>query len=156
MSADRPGRSLPRRVAAKAGPHLLVVVAMPAVCFLLGRSWWGLTGGVILALTWNCGCQAVRWWRGQPFSAVLAVSITELSVKTALALGMHSARAYFLAPAIMTAGLGAAYITSTFTGSPLLSRMVQEFLPIGFIRADDPHLARLLRKQPSSTEWSRS
>jgi hypothetical protein len=146
VTADSDRRALAGRVAAKAISHLLVVVAMPTICFVLGHHWWGLTGGVVLAMTWNSAWTAVRWCRGEPFSAVLLLSVAELTVKAALGLALHSARAYFIAPAVMTGGLGMVYIASAFTGTPLVFRLIEEFLPQGSISADDPPVAQLLRK----------
>lgn len=134
------------RVATKAVPHLVVVVVMPTVCFLAGCHWWGLAGGVGLALTWNLGGQTVRWARGQPLSAVLFLGLGGLLLRSLLAVTFHSARMYFLVPAVFTAGTAMAYIASAFTPTPLVARIVGEFVPESFLTEHEHIRNGLLRK----------
>ena len=134
------------RMASRAVPHLVVVAVMPTVWFLVGRSLWGLAGGVGLALAWNLGCQASRWARGQAFSTLLVLNLAGLVLRSALAVGLHSARLYFIAPALFTAGTGAAYFASAFTPTPLLTRVLSEFIPHVATNGDQPGSARILRK----------
>lgn len=134
------------QVAAKAVPHVVVVVVMPSLCFLAGRSWWGLAWGVGLVLAWNFGCQIVRWVRGEQLSTVLILALGGLLIRSSLAVAFHSARLYFLAPAVLTAGTGVAYIASAFTPTPLVARLTAEFIPDSVMDIDDAGLARLLRK----------
>lgn len=129
----------------KAVPHLIVVVVMPTLCFLCGRQWWGLAGGVALALAWNLGCQAVRCLRGHALSAVLLLGLTGLLLRSSLAVVFHSARMYFLAPAVFTAGTGLAYIVSVFSPTPLVARIVGEFVPDSLLGQHE-RIPGLLRK----------
>jgi hypothetical protein len=134
-----------RRLAASALPALALRAVIPAVLFLVGRSAWGLAGGVILTLAWNVGFQAIRGVRGQPFSAILLLGLAELAIRSSAALALHSTRAYFVAPAVMTAMVGAAFIGSAFTTRPLAARVFWEIVPDTLLGRDDPRAAGLLR-----------
>ena len=119
---------------------------MPAACFVVGRAWWGLAGGIGLTLGWNLGYQSVRWIRGRPLSVVLLLSLAGLVLRSSIALILHSARMYFLAPAVMTAVVGLAYIGSAFTSTPLVTRIAAEFVSEQTLGRPGHLSASLLRK----------
>ena len=113
--------------------------------FLLGRSLWGLVGGVTLSLAWNGSCQVGRRLSGKPYSGLLIVGLVEGAVRTAVAIALHSAQAYFIAPSIVTAAIGVIFIRSGFTASPLTARVVAELVPSSLIDLGDPRVVRLMR-----------
>jgi hypothetical protein len=127
-------------------PRLLTLIVAPTACFLLGRAWWGLAGGIGLGLAWNLGFQLVRWARGQAFSAVLLLGLTGLVARSSLALTFHSARMYFLVPSVLTAATAVAYIASSFTAKPLGARIVGEFLGEQVLAGSTTGRADFLRK----------
>jgi hypothetical protein len=133
-------------VARRAVPNLLVSVAGPAVCFLLGRALWGLAGAIGLAVAWNLGAQLMRRIAGRPGSGLLVLGLLNLSLRAGLALGMNSARMYFVAPALITAITGLVYVGSGFSSSPLTTRMVGELVPPSVLDPSNPRWSRLLRK----------
>jgi hypothetical protein len=139
------GNSALRKLAGRALPTLALRAVIPAVLFLVGRSAWGLGGAVMLTLAWNVGLQAIRGVQGQPLSAILLLGMAELAIRSSAALALHSARAYFVAPAVMTAIVGAAFIATAFTSRPLAARVFWEIVPDTVIGRDDPRAARLLR-----------
>ena len=134
------------RLSRRAVPNLLVSAVGPAVCFIEGRHLWGLVGGVLLALAWNAVAQAWRVVRGQPCSGILLVGLVGLVARGSLALGLHSARMYFVAPAVITAITGAAYVTSAFTSVPLVTRMFAELVPPSVVDPEHPRWRRTLRR----------
>jgi hypothetical protein len=99
----------------------------------------------MLTLAWNIGLQAIRGVRGEPFSAILLLGMAELAIRSSAALALHSTSAYFVAPAVMTAVVGAAFIGSAFTTRPLAARMFWEIVPDSVLSQGDPRAARLLR-----------
>lgn len=133
-------------VAARAVPGLLVAAVGPAVCFIVGRHLWGLAGAVGLALSWNVVAQAARLLAGQPWSGILLLNLVGLVLRGSLALGLNSARMFFIAPAVVTAISGVVYAGSAFTSTPLAARMLSEIVPESVI---DPAALRwrsLLRR----------
>jgi hypothetical protein len=134
------------RLAAKAVPNLVVAGVMPAVLFLVGRSLWGLGGAILLAAGWNASCQALRRLRGQPLSGLLILGLVSLVVRASVALAMHSAQLYYLAPAVVTALTGAVFIGSAFTSLPLAARVLSELVPETVLDPSDPRVHRLLRR----------
>lgn len=132
-------------LAAKAIPNLLTGAVVPAVLFLVGRSLWGLVGGVALSLAWNGSCQVVRRMLGKPYSGLLIVGLVEGAARAAVAIALHSAQAYFVAPSIVTAAIGVIFIRSGFTATPLTARVVAELVPSSLVDLGDPRVARLMR-----------
>ena len=147
-----PGRPAPHRMrthllslARRAVPGLLISAAAPAACFILGRDLWGLVGGIAAALAWGAAAQGYQLLRGRPCSAILLLGIFGLVVRSSVALSLHSARLYFIAPALVTALTGCAYIASGVRGTPLLGRMVSELVPAGIIDTRKARWRGLLR-----------
>ena len=88
--------------------------------------------------------RALGW--GQALSAVLLLGLAGLALRSSLAVAFHSARMYFLAPTVFTAGTGVTYIASAFTSTPLVSRIVGEFVPDSVLAGHEHILGGLLRK----------
>lgn len=134
------------RIGRRAVPNLLVSAVGPALCFIVGRGLWGLLGGVGLALLWNASAQVLRIMRGGDWSALLAVGLVCLVGRCSLALAFHSARMYFVAPAVVTAATGAVYVWSAFTSAPLVARMFSELVPPEVVDPTSPRWQRALRR----------
>lgn len=135
-----------RAVGARAVPSLLVGAVGPAVCFIVGRHLWGLLGAVLLALAWNLGAQGARLLAGRTWSALLLLNLIELALRGALALGLSSARMFFIAPAVITAITGVVYVVSAFTRTPLAARMLSEIVPSSVLDPGSPRWRVLLRR----------
>ena len=134
------------QLVARAVPHLLVTAVAPSVCFVVGRLLWGLAGGVMLALAWNVSCQLARRLRREPLSAILLLGLSELVVRTVLAMSLNSTRAYFIVPAVLTAVVGVFCMVSAMSRRPVASRILDELVPRSMLDVDDPVLAGLLRR----------
>jgi hypothetical protein len=133
------------RIAVKAGPHLFVAAVVPTVCFLVGRDLWGLGGAICLALGWNAACQATRRLRGYDWSGLLVIGSITLGLRAMAALALNSARIYFLAPAVITAIMGAVYIGTALGSKPLLNRVAGDLIPTSVLDTEDPRIWTLLR-----------
>lgn len=118
-----------RRLVARAVPNLLISAAGPAASFIVGRHLWGLAGAVGLALTWNLAAQAGRLLAGRAWSGILLLNLIGVALRGSLALGLNSARMFFIAPAVVTAVSGVVYMVSAFTRTPLAARMLSELVP---------------------------
>jgi hypothetical protein len=134
------------RVARKAVPNLVLQGIIPAVCFLVGRRMWGLSGAVCLALSWNGSYQAVRWVRGKPLSGLLLVGLIELILRAAVALAFRSAQMFFVAPIVATAVTGGIYVVSGLMSRPLISRVAAELIPDSVLDVRHPGAQILLRR----------
>jgi hypothetical protein len=117
----------------------------PAACFLLGCRIWGLAAAVALTAGWNCSWQAVRWFQRRPFSGLLLVGLLELGLRTTIGLALHSARLFFLAPAVATAATGLVYIASSRHPRPLLVVVLADLLPSALIDLSHPRTQRMIR-----------
>ena len=132
------------RFARHAAPHLLQATVGPSVCFLTGRALWGLNGALALALGWTGSCMALRAFRGKRMSGLLCIGATTLVLRAIVSLAMHSANAFFLAPAVVTAVMGMVYMGSALTRKPLLGRVLGDLVPSSF-DLSDPGLLRISR-----------
>jgi intracellular septation protein A len=130
----------------KAIPGLILGAAIPAVCFLVGRRVWGLMGAICLALAWNGSCQAARWLRGRPLSGLLLIGLIGLVLRGSVAVALHSARIFFIAPAVVTGICGLLYVGSGLMGRPLITPVVVELVPDSVLNVCDPQVARLLQR----------
>ena len=133
------------RILVKAGPHLLIAAVIPTVCFMVGRHFWGLAGAIGLALGWNAACQITRRLRGSDWSWLLVIGSISLTLRATVALALHSAQVFFLAPAVVTAVMGTIYVGSAFSATPLLSRVVGDLVPSSVLDTRDPRIWTLLR-----------
>jgi hypothetical protein len=116
-------------IARQAGPRLAVATVVPWALFLVGHHFWGLVGGILIALAWSSAAQIVRVVRRQPWSALLVVSSAELLLRSLLAIAFNSASTYFLAPAAATVVTGLICVGCAFKSSPFLSRIIGELVP---------------------------
>jgi hypothetical protein len=133
------------RVAAKAGPHLCIAALIPSVAFIVGRHFWGLGGAIGLALAWNATCQVTRRIRGQEWSGLLVIGSISLGLRATVALALHSAQVFFLAPALITLVMGAIYIGTAFSSTPLLNRVARDLIPNSVLDTENPRIAMLLQ-----------
>jgi intracellular septation protein A len=134
------------QAAAKAAPNLLLLAVAPAVCFLLGRHFWGLGGAVGFALGWAGVCQGYRWLEGRRVSGLLVVCLFELVVRGSVALVFGSAELYFVASVVLTALTALIYLGCPSMSKRLIALVISDLLPGPVVVPTDPRLARLLRK----------
>jgi hypothetical protein len=142
-TGDRPV-NLIASIVRRAGPNVFVAAVVPWAMFLVGHHFWGLAGGVLLALGWSAAAQLVRIARGQPWSALLVVSSVELLLRSVLAIAFNSASTYFLAPAAATAVTGLICVGCAFRPNPFLSRIISELIPTSALEFA-PGASRLIR-----------
>jgi hypothetical protein len=134
------------KTAARAVPGLILGAAVPAVCFLLGQHVWGLIGAIGLTLAWSSLYQVIRWLCGQSLSVLVLLGLAELGLRTAVALALHSAQLFFIAPAIITAVTAAVFVASALKSKPLLARVVGELVPPSVLDPHDPRVTRMLNR----------
>jgi intracellular septation protein A len=144
--ANGGARRLIAKTAGKAVPGLILGAVIPAVCFLLGHHVWGLIGAIALTLAWSSLYQAFRWLRGQSLSGLALLGLVELSLRTAVALALHSAQLFFIAPAVVTAVTAGVFVGSGLGSKPLLARVVGELVPQSVLDLRDPRAARMLNR----------
>ncbi|MDQ6617403.1 MAG: hypothetical protein M3083_22315 [Actinomycetota bacterium] len=133
------------RLLRHAGPHVLEATVGPTACFLAGRALWGVNGALALALGWTGACLARRHVRGRRMSGLLLIGMTTLVLRATVSFGLHSERAYLIAPALVTVVMGIAYVASAFTENPLLGRVLGDLVPPSWVDAGDPRAVRLCR-----------
>jgi hypothetical protein len=128
----------------QAGPSVAVATVAPWAIFLVGHHFWGLTGGILLALAWTSAAQIVRIVRRKSWSALLVISSVELALRSMLAVTLNSASTYFLAPAAATAVTGMICVGCAFRFSPFLSRVISELLPTSVLESS-PRASQIIR-----------
>jgi hypothetical protein len=131
-------------IARQAGPNVAVATVVPWAMFLVGHHFWGLAGGILLALGWSAAAQMVRVALRQPWSALLVVSSIELLLRSSLAIVFNSASTYFLVPAAATAVTGLICVGCAFRSNPFLSRIVSELVPASVLELT-PQASRMIK-----------
>jgi hypothetical protein len=138
MTCRRGGRP------ATAAGHLLcgvgLGVALPMASFLLANRLWGLTGAVGGAVGWTTVCQLVRKMAGRPASKLLALGLSETAVRSSVAVAFHSARLYFVVPALLTTASGFAYGWLGLRRPCWFESLVAEVVPRQFLNRFDTRL----------------
>ena len=138
------------RVLVQVAPRSLANTAIgcvgPSVLFLLGRSAWGLGAAVGLTAAWNCAWQGARRLTRKPFSGLLLLGLLELVLRTSASLAFHSARLFFVTPAVATALTGVVYIATSLLGRPLLSAVLADLVPSSLVDLSGPSLNPVIRK----------
>ncbi len=140
------GRQVAAEVAVKAAPSFVLAGIIPMACFLIGERIWGLMDAICLALAWNGAYQAARWLRGRPVSGLLLLGLIEMVLRGSAALALRSVQVFFMAPAIVTAVVGAAFAGSGLLSKPLIGSIVADLVPDSVVDLDNPHATRVLRK----------
>lgn len=140
------GRRVARLIAPKALGNLIVGGVVPSVLFLAGRRTAGLAAAVALTAGWNCSWQALRWLKRKPLSGLLMLGMLELGLRTTVGLTLHSARLFFLAPAVATAITGAVYIVSSARSRPLLAMVVADLVPTPLVDLSHPAARDVIRR----------
>jgi hypothetical protein len=137
---------LAAKTVAKAVPGLILGAVMPAIGFLLGQRLWGLMGGIGLTLGWSGLYQVFRWVRGHSLSGLVLLGLLQLSLRTAVAVALHSAQMFFIAPAVITAVTAIVFVGSGLRSKPLLARVADELVPQSVLDLRDPRVTRMLSR----------
>ncbi len=128
------------------GPPVLEGTVGPSVAFLAGQELGGLVGALALALGWTAICMVARKLMGRHITALLLLGALMLALRSAVAVALHSASAFFVGPVVLTAGLGIAFVVSAFTTKPLANRLAMDLLPSSWkeLSHSNPSVGRLV------------
>jgi len=120
----------PGVLARHALPHLIEATLIPLGLFYAGLRLWSFLGALLATLLWSYTALLRRVIMRRRVPGTLLLAALTLTGRTALALATGSAFLYFLQPALGTALVAAAFLTSVLVGRPLALRLAADFVPL--------------------------
>jgi Protein of unknown function (DUF3159) len=144
-AVDVSHRSILRKVARRAVPHLIEATLVPALLFYAFLLVFGTWTAFFVALTWSYGAVVRRLVTRRPIPPILVLSTLALTVRTAVALASGSAFIYFLQPVLGTVAMAGVFIGSIAIGQPLIGKLAADFWPLEPHVASHPAVLRLFR-----------
>ncbi|MGD9796085.1 MAG: VC0807 family protein [Acidimicrobiia bacterium] len=130
----------------RAARSLLENKLVPLAIFLGFLELGGRTGALIAALSWTIAVIAIRMVKGHRIPGLLIMSAVGLIARTIAALATGSMVVYFLQPTATTALVGAAFLLSLRTASPLAERLAHDFCPFDPETSAHPEMQRFFTR----------
>ena len=109
---------------------LSVACIVPAVLFYLALVLSGVTAAVITALTWSYGAVVWRWATKRRTSGLLVLTVTVLTIRTAITLSTGNTFIYFFQPVVSDGLVALIFLASLATATPVVARLAADFYPM--------------------------
>jgi len=125
---------------------LLTATVVPGLLFYLCLTALGLAAALGAALAW---CYGVLGWRlatRRRVSALLLLTMVGLTARTAFTLVSGDPTLYLVQPAVTSGLVGAVFLASMTTTSPVVARLAADFYPVGADLAARPPVQRLFQR----------
>ncbi len=125
---------------------LLTATVVPGLLFYLCLTALGLAAALGAALAW---CYGVLGWRlatRRRVSGLLVLTMVGLTARTAFTLVSGDPTLYLVQPAITSGLVGAVFLASMTTTSPVVARLAADFYPVGADLAARPPVQRLFQR----------
>lgn len=140
IGADRPGvPAILRRIALS----LLVATVIPSTLFYVCMNVVNVWVALVAALAWCYGALVWRLCTHRQTSALLWLVAAGLTAKTAIAFATGSTFIYFVQPAFSDATVGAVFLLSLATATPVVARLAADFYPMTSDLAARPRVKKL-------------
>lgn len=119
---------------------------VPGALFYVFLTTLGLAAALAAALAW---CYGVVGWRlatRRRVSGLLVLTLVGLTARTAFTLISGDPTLYLVQPAVTSGLVGAVFLASMTTTSPVVARLAGDFYPVGAELAARPPVQRLFRR----------
>jgi intracellular septation protein A len=123
--------------------NISVACIVPAVLFYVALVTIGITAAVVVALMWTYGAIAWRWATKRPMSGLLILTVSVMTIRTAVTLATGDTFVYFLQPIVSDGLVAAIFLVSLATARPVVARLAADFYPIDVDVARRPRIRRL-------------
>jgi hypothetical protein len=145
LVAERPQPPRLRQIVGKVAISLATAVFVPTVLFTLTLLILGLTGAVLVALTWMA---SAMWWRHthqRPVSGLLVLALVVMTLRTGIMLATGNAFVYFVQPVAVDLVVATLFLGSAWSARPLVARLAPDFYPMDDALAAHPRVRGLFR-----------
>jgi intracellular septation protein A len=142
-SACAPHRPSLKAIMRRLAVSLSVACVVPAVMFYVALVTVNITAAVVAALTWSYAAIVWRWATKRPLSGLLILTVSILTIRTAITLSTGDTFVYFLQPVVSDALVSAIFLVSLVTARPVVARLASDFYPIDREVAGRPRIRRL-------------
>jgi hypothetical protein len=119
-----------RAIAMHAVPNLIECTLVPTVIFSVMLQVVGLIPASLAALGWAYAMLLRRLLSKSRIPGLLLLACLGLTVRTVVVVLSGSAFVYFLQPILSTTLVGATFLASAFTQSPMVDRLAKDFCPL--------------------------
>jgi intracellular septation protein A len=128
-------------LARRAVPQVIEGAVMPAVLFVVTKSFAGLAPAILAALSWSVAVITFRLATGRRVPGIVVFAAVTLLVRSALGILTDSAFVYFFQPSLGAFSLASAFLVSVTLKRPLAKRFVGDFcaLPSHLLHDDRLH-----------------
>jgi hypothetical protein len=135
-------RILPQAVVASVVPALILIAVLPVA---------GPAVAIASALAWTVALTAIGWVVGRPASGLSILSLTRLTLRSAVAIAAGSTFVYFVQGSIGGLCLAIAFLASATLDRPLARRFARDFCDLPERLLHHPGVHRTLRRM--SVMW---
>jgi hypothetical protein len=125
---------------------LSVACVVPAALFYVTLVAFNITVAVLAALAWSYGAIAWRWVTNRAPSSLLGLTVTVMTVRTALVLSTGNTFIYFVQPILANGVVALMFLLSLATARPVVARMASDFYPMDDDLAARPRIRRLFAR----------
>lgn len=122
---------------------LSIACVIPATLFYVSLVTLNITAAVIAALTWSYSAIFWRWATRRRLSGLLILTVSVLTVRTAITLSTGDTFVYFLQPVVSDGVVAAIFLVSLATARPVVARLAADFYPMDHDVAGRPAIRRL-------------
>lgn len=109
---------------------LSVACIVPGVLFYVALVLSGVTAAVLTALTWSYAAVVWRWATKRRTSGLLLLTVTILTIRTAITLSTGNTFIYFFQPVVSDGLVALVFLASLATATPVVARLAADFYPL--------------------------
>ncbi len=135
-----------RQIVTRVAVTLATAVVAPAVLFATTVVVLGVHPAMIVALAWMTGAMTWRAATGRRVSGLLMLTLVIMVIKTTIAFATGSTFIYFVQPIFVDAIVATLFLTSLWSGRPLVARLAPDFFPLDAATAESPRVRRLFHR----------
>lgn len=146
VAPDGPERPHLRTVLRNLGLSMLTAMVVPGALFYLCLVTFGLWAALASALVWCYGAVGWRLARRRRVSGLLVLTMVGLTARTVFTVATGDPTLYLMQPAVTSGLVGAVFLASMATTSPVVARLAGDFYPVGDDVATRPRVKRLFRR----------
>jgi hypothetical protein len=141
--SSSPERPCLKTVVSRLAVSLWIACVIPALLFYLSLVTFNISVAVVVALIWSYGAIGWRWATKRRRSGLLALTVSVMTVRTAIVLTTGNTFVYFFQPVITDVAVGSVFLLSLATARPMVARLAADFYPMDLDLAGRPRIRQL-------------
>lgn len=138
-----PQRPCLKTIVGRLAVNLWIACVIPALLFYVSLVTFNISAAVVVALAWSYGAIGWRWATKRRRSGLLALTVSVMTVRTAIVLTTGDTFVYFFQPVVTDVAVGTVFLLSLATARPVVARLAADFYPMDVDLALRPRIRQL-------------